>query len=686
MNNFIYQDNFDPKKWANTDTIKSDIESMPQEHIASQVFNDDLTTDKIKAVAATLVRHGIDITDGYDNWFHVAKALANELGEYGRGIFHELSKQNPQYNIADCDKKYDQCLRDSNDSISIGTFFQLAKDHGVDISAIGKEVFLEKRPKMDVSATYAIAPIGGSSIQNMNSTNSEIDTSIYIKGVENITPDGGVAEVAEMDKTFGQLTTAYTFSDKINPDHLVGIFRDIYEMHKAEPAICDTMLLGALNTISGLMGGANGTVENRCGVYGVYDGRRVYAPLYNIVYSGAGNEKGNLVFCKHLAHDVKNEMRKQYEAEKQKYEDDLAEYNARTKVERGSAPKEPVFRTPFIPGNSTSSAVYRILDANGGWGMMFETEADTVSNMIGSEYGNYSDLMRKAHHHETLSMERVKENLHVEIEEPRLSIFLTCTPDQLPKLLPSFENGLGSRFLYYYIPEKDVNFHDVFALEKTPLEDVYKAKSYQVSALYHALKKRVGHPIQFTMSDRQRKIFLETYQDTLKTQFRMLGKGIRAFVFRMALENFRIAMVLSVMRRLEEFWKRTANNTFDCSAEDDAIFDEMENALTCSDEDFETAMEIVGCLIFHTARVYAVMGKEEKNPFADKGFKPTPIELAIYNSLPTEFKTSLFIETAMKNGSSQRSAERMLSKMSNEYLVLIPIKQGLYRKAPLNED
>lgn len=143
------------------------------------------------------------------------------------------------------------------------------------------------------------------------------------------------------------------------------------------------------------MGGANGTPEHRSGVYGIYDGHRVYAPLYNIIYSGAGNGKGNLMFNKELAYQVKKEMRSAYDAEKSKYDQAMAEWESKSKKDRGDAPREPVYRDPFVPGNSSSSAVYRALDANGGWGLMFETEADTVSSMIDSDYGNYSDLMQK---------------------------------------------------------------------------------------------------------------------------------------------------------------------------------------------------------------------------------------------------------------------------------------------------
>ena len=390
---------------------------------------------------------------------------------------------------------------------------------------------------------------------------------------------------------------------------------------------------------------------------------------------------GSLIFARHLAYGVKNEMRGKYIAEKQEYDKAMAEWDAKGKKERGEAPKEPVYRDPFVPGNSSSSAVYRALDANGGWGMMFETEADTVSAMIASDYGNYSDLMRKAHHHETLSMNRVTEKVHIDIDEPRLSVMLTCTPGQMRGLFPTFENGLGSRFLFYNIPDDDVEFHNVFALRDTPLEDVYKKIGDKLLPLFHAMQNRVDHPIQFMMSTAQQKEFLQTYSEVLQDQFAMLGKGIRAFVFRIALECFRYAMILTTLRRLDE-WSASFN-----SSDPQDLFKEEENALACDDRDFHTAMAIIDCLINHTARVYAVMATEdENNPFADKGIKLKTDEQKFYELLPKgEFTTAEMLKIADGISIPRRTAQRILSKLSNLHHIIIPIRRGVYYN-PVGEE
>lgn len=473
------------------------------------------------------------------------------------------------------------------------------------------------------------------------------------------------------------ISTGYTFSDKVNENDLPICLRNIYKIHP-DTVSRDKMLLGVLNVTSGLMGGANGSTEEQSGIYGIYDGHRVFAPLFTNIYGSAATKKGDLIFCKLLARPEKREMRQQFEASKAQYDEDMAAYEAqgkgKNKGERGPAPKEPVFRDPFMPGNSSSSAVYRALDANGGWGIMYETEADTVSNMLDSDYGHYSDLMRKAYHHETVSMNRVSDKIHIDIENPRLSVFITCTPGQISGLFPSFENGLGSRFQFYNLPDDEVEFHDVFARSDSPLEDTYKQMGEELLPLYHALLERKGNPIQFVLSKAQQLEFLSTYEETLCEQFQMLGAGFNAFVFRIALANFRYAMVLTALRRLSDWNKK------------DDIFSADERALVCDDRDFHTAMSIMGCLINHTARVYAVLAKENENPFANSGVKLTPDELSVYKSLPDgEFRTADFLACAETKNISKRTAQRMLSQMCNVYRIITPLRRGVYCKAKVEE-
>ena len=662
---------FNPLEWANLSERENGNEKQCAAGAeSSPVVNTQTDTEaEIREAAKLIVERGVDITAGYDNWLCLGFALADGMGEGGRELYHQLSAMNSRYDSAECDRQYTNCLKSHGGGITVKSFFQMAKNAGIDLGEIARN----QKSAQEVTATTATT----ANVPSLKKIEKKGKNGVFSSFYSN----WQLAEVAEVAVTHHKGGNGYTFSDKLKIEDLDGILRTIVGHHKSEPAKCDAMILGALNVVSGLMGGANGTPQHRSGIYGVYDGRRVYAPLFNIIYSSAGNDKGSLIFARQLAYGVKNEMRGKYIAEKQEYDKAMAEWEAKGKKERGEAPKEPVYRDPFVPGNSSSSAVYRAMDANGGWGMMFETEADTVSAMIASDYGNYSDLMRKAHHHETLSMNRVTEKVHIDIDEPRLSVMLTCTPGQMRGLFPTFENGLGSRFLFYNIPDDDVEFHNVFALRDTPLEDVYKKIGDKLLPLFHAMQNRVDHPIQFMMSTAQQKEFLQTYSEVLQDQFAMLGKGIRAFVFRIALECFRYAMILTTLRRLDE-WSASFN-----SSDPQDLFREEENALACDDRDFHTAMAIIDCLINHTARVYAVMATEdENNPFADKGIKLKVDEQKFYELLPKgEFTTAEMLKIADGISIPNRTAYRILSKFSNEHHILIPIRRGVYYN-PVGEE
>ncbi|MDD5862382.1 MAG: DUF3987 domain-containing protein [Prevotella sp.] len=662
-NNMAATIDFDPVFWAN----KNRSRRHENEHtVAPSPVNNPQTAsseEEIRDLVSAITAHGAGFSDDYNDWLKIGFALAGELGERGRSYFHQLSQLSSKYDEKDSNEKYNNCLRNvrtDGSGVNIASLYYLAKNVGVDLSAFAR-THHSNYGVSAISATSAIAP---------NSKKGGKSTILGISDDELAL--GAMALVALTDD--GR-SNGFYFSDKLKVENLDHILRTVYDLHHANVPKCDAMILGALNVCSGLMGGANFVGDERSGVYGLYDGRRVYAPLFNIIYSGAGNEKGNLVFDKQLASPIKNEMRRKYEAEKAEYDSAMAAWEAKGKKDRGEAPKKPVYLDPFVPGNSSSSAVYRALKANGGWGLMYETEADTVSSMLDSDYGNYSDLMRKAHHHEPLSMTRVTDDVHIDIEEPRLSILLTCTPGQLPSLFPSFENGLGSRFLFYYMPDEHVEFHDVFAMKDKSLDDIYKDLGEYFLPLYHALQQRAGHPIQFVMSEDQKKLFLDTYSEVLEEQFGMLGKGIRAFIFRLALENFRYAMILTVLRRLTD-WQ----NSFNPSRSSD-IFPDDENALVCDDRDFQTAMTIIGCLINHTARVYTVMAKEDDNPFANKGFKPTVVEASLYKLLPIgEFSTATVYEIAEKQDIPRRTAQRALSNLAFKYRVINPMKRGVYFK------
>jgi hypothetical protein len=65
----------------------------------------------IKEAAELVECRGIDITTTYEAWFGIGNALANELGESGRALFHTFSQFHPDYNPPEADRQYNHCLK-----------------------------------------------------------------------------------------------------------------------------------------------------------------------------------------------------------------------------------------------------------------------------------------------------------------------------------------------------------------------------------------------------------------------------------------------------------------------------------------------------------------------------------------------------------------------------------------------
>ena len=193
--------------------------------------------------------------------------------------------------------------------------------------------------------------------------------------------------------------------------------------------------------------------------------------------------------------------------------------------------------------------------------------------------------------------------------------------------------------------------------------------------LIHELKERESNPLQFTLTTDQQTRFLAHFDAVVKEQFAMLGNGIQGFIFRIALECFRYAMVLSLLRCLSDWDKQ------------DTIFLEMQRAIVCDDRDFNTAMTIIDCLVNHTARVYSVLASEDKDPFRNCIQKPSAQEAEYYKALPEgrEFRTNEAMDIAKGLSIPERTANRFLGNFINKYLVLKRVRHGIFEKLPYIE-
>lgn len=101
--------------------------------MAKTTFDTAAALRKAEFVTQRILESHVDITADYNDWMLLAFALCN-LGEAGRRMFIDISSLNPKFIKEECEEKFDHLNNSSHGNVSIGTFFEIAKRHGIDTS------------------------------------------------------------------------------------------------------------------------------------------------------------------------------------------------------------------------------------------------------------------------------------------------------------------------------------------------------------------------------------------------------------------------------------------------------------------------------------------------------------------------------------------------------------------------
>ena len=627
---------FDPMAWA------SASEAPKAEHVNYQQ-NSEL--EKAKATTDELLRIGANIAESYDDYLHLGFALADGLGADGRELYHQLCAQSTKYRAKDCETKWQECLSKHDGRTTIASFYKMAQQAGADLSAISRQFPSNpSSPHVDVdNSAYG---------SNTYSSNNSHIPSTPLNREGNEGSEGNNTE----ENSINAVQYTETFSDKIDHSKLPTLLRVPVET-QTEVEGRDKVILAALTLYSGAMPS----------VFGIYDGKRVYPPFYTLIDAPSGADKGVISDCRQLLMPIEWEIRQQYNNELEKYKQELTKWTALDKKQRASQqePEKPVYRSLFIPANSSATAAYQALADNNEWGIIFETEADTLTQALKQDYGDYSDGLRKAFHHETISYSRRKDDEHVNLNCPRLASLLTCTPGQIPQLLSpqQVENGLANRFLFYNLRSKH-EWRNVFAQCDEPISDQLLKVGQRYLELYHDLEKQSHQPLQFVLSVEQQQRFNEYFSGLLLEQIGLYGEQLDAFVKRLGLSTFRLAMVLTVLR---------------CNDHQPRL-EPLSQTLVCAEDDFCTAMTIANCLINHTTHVYANLLPHDDIKSLATGITLSAAEKSLFDAIGNNFTTQDCKQAAAALGITWKSAERYIGKFVSTYHIVDRIKNGHYHK------
>jgi hypothetical protein len=229
-----------------------------------------------------------------------------------------------------------------------------------------------------------------------------------------------------------------------------------------------------------------------------YDGSINHPQLMLLISYPPASGKGKLNHLLELINSINMEVTDQTMQLARKYKSALDMYKA--DIKKGSMTDEPIRPNQplyLIPGNTTSSKLMQQLAENGDSqvGLIFETETDALANMLGTTHGlDNSMMLRKVYHHESISQMRKTKDEHFVASRPKLSIIVSGTPSQIPKLFTSNSDGLFSRFMIVS-GTSPIVWKDVKPVEGSlPLSSQFKAlgKNFYSLWKHHCYQKTLN--------------------------------------------------------------------------------------------------------------------------------------------------------------------------------------------------
>lgn len=585
---------------------------------------------------------GADIAPTYQEYIQLAFAIATDCGEVGRQDFLTLCSLSPKYDRRAADKLFSNALRNGRNNVHLGTAFHLAELCGVKLrSDVPSDTYTAFAQKDTASQKGA-----GAKVQPSPHTHT-----CTCKEEENSEMPGSDPRVS--------LPTFDGHSGWPYP---------LEEILKAgtSPAQRDVLLLGALTVLGAGMG------RN---VRSSYGGKMVSPSLQTFVVALPAAGKGILSLVRLLAEPIHDEIRQAVTESMKSYRREKAAYDAMGK-ERGKAeiPEMPLNKMFLISGNNTGTGILQNIIDSDGTGLICESEADTISAAIGSEYGHWSDTMRKAFDHDRLSYNRRTDHEYREVKKTYLSVLLSGTPSQVKPLIPTAENGLFSRQVFYYMPAIH-HWQNQFDRNDSDLEDTFKALGMEWK---DKLKTIVMNGI-FTLhlTDGQKDEFNRLFSRLFVRSGLANGNEMSSSVARLAINICRIMEVVAMLRAMEQ-GEITASPYVspDPHTATDNLKDHIVSRwdLLIASDDFHAVLSLAESLYRHTTHILSFLPNTEvtSRGNADRD--------ALVDSMEEEFTRASFLQKAGEMGIKSETASTWLKRMQKHGLVENVDGKGNYRK------
>ena len=537
--------------------------------------------ESLRRLTEAVETAGADIAPTYAEYVQLAFAIATDCGEAGREFFHRLCRTSAKYQREHAERIFSNALTTRHGEVHLGTAFHLAEMANVKLC--NTEVMNNRR-----------------NTENTENTPSKVLTHAHVYNkVENDEPDDSEELLNGSDPN----QPLPTFPEADWPKILLLIMS-----YATSPTLRDVMLIGALTAI-----GASMERYVRC----PYAGKLQSPCLQSFIVAPSASGKGILSLIRLLVEPIHDEIRQQVAAEVKAYKKEKAAYDVmgkeRSKVEAPQMPKNRMF---LISGNNTGTGILQnIMDANG-TGLICETEADTISAAIGSEYGHWSDTLRKAFDHDRLSYNRRTDQEYREVKKSYLSVLLSGTPAQVKPLIPSTENGLFSRQLFYYM-------HGIWAWinqfesGEADLEAIFTDIGLEWKKQLDLMKTHGVHTLRLT--DEQKQEFNTLFSDLFFRSGLANDNEMSSSIARLAVNTCRIMAEVAMIRALEcnQPYQFKNSSIHLLTPDKEIATDNIKDGIitrwdvTITAEDFKAVLELVTPLYRHATHILSFLPSTE---------------------------------------------------------------------------
>lgn len=603
--------------------------------------------ESLRRLTEAVETAGTDIAPTYNEYVQLAFAIATDCGEAGREHFHRLCRLSAKYQREHADRIFSNALTTKHGDVHLGTPFHLAEVAGV---VLKQEEITTNSHRMGTKGTEGTAPNSSThacarnnKVREEESSNSEE----LIPGSEPLQP-------------------LPTFPDADWPKILQRIMS-----YGSTDAQEDVLLLSALTTL-----GSSMERHVRC----LYGGQYQYPCMQEFIIAPSTSGKRVLSYIRLLVEPIHDELRQQFLEKMKIYNQEKAAYEAMGKERaKKEAPQKPVNKMFLISGNNTGTGILQnIMDADG-TGLILETEADTLSTAIGSDYGHWSDTLRKAFDHDRLSYNRRTNEEYREIKKMFLSLIISGTPGQVKALIPSAENGLFARQIFYYM-HGIIEWMSQFDLCEEDLETIFTAIGLEWKKKLDMLKSHGIHTLRLTKE--QKKEFDRVFSDLFFRSRLANGNEMYSSIARMAVNMCRMMSEVAVLRVLESpepYNSQSSSTPFftpdkDIPAENivDGIVTRWD--VTITSEDFHAVLNLAQPLYCHAMHILSFL------PSTEISHRTNVARDNLFDKVGERFSRSQLKEMAEALGIKENTALTWLKRLEQYGLIEKAEGRGNYAR------